>query len=344
MTKFHVNPETGDAGSCRAKLDESCPFGGPHDHFLTIEDARQHWESKQGGFLRSLRTKKIALNFVRVGTVSIAAVSLAGCTGMIDQGRTIPLDQNEPVNSQEYDPGVPDGSGVGEEISQIWDAVKEEINQAIEDGATTNGGPSTTPDPASIDGIMWQGGPLQPTAEEIQQAKDQLSQLVVQAERAASDYDRAALYGRSFDTGLAGRIEHRDVPNATFKNDSPQARIVSGVFTDPYTGLPVEVIGGSSSDADIDHIVALKEAYESETRPMSPDERRALANDFDNLVYVDSGVNRSKSDKDAAEWLPSYEPAQCAFVVQQIFVKHKYDLSVDNAEFVAMNQVLQTRC
>lgn len=348
MTKFHVNPETGDAGPCRAKLDDKCPFGGPHDHFLTAADARQHWESKQGGFLKGLRAKKVALNFIRIGTVSVAAVSLAGCTGVIDYGTTIPDQGSGPVISQEHDgdqPGATDPNA-GDEMDQLWESIKEDLNKLLDEEGNYTSGPSTNPvDPADTSHIMWQGGPLQPTDAEIQQAYETLDRLVVQPERdVTGQYDRAELYGRAFETGLAGRIEHRDVPNATFKNDSPQARVVDGYFHDPYTGELVHVVGGQSYDADIDHVVPLKEAFESETRPLSEAERRALANDFDNLVYVGSGVNRSKGDKDAAQWLPSYEPGQCAYVVQQILVKGKYDLAVDSAEKAAMLKVLNTRC
>jgi hypothetical protein len=264
------------------------------------------------------------------------AVSLTGCIS-IGLGAPAPYSQNPEPTPKEATPLITE-----EEQRQLQEAAEGlagKVKEAVDGlGETSEASAQPTGD------VYFQGKPLQPPQEEVQRAQALLDALVEQPAGSGDGYDRAAMYGKGFETGLAGRLEHRDVPNSTFRNDSPQARVVSGSFVDPYTGLPVQVTGGDSADADIDHITPLKEAYRSETRPLSFEERKALANDFDNLQYTASSVNRGKSDQDASTWLPSYEPAQCSYVLAQISVKHRYDLSVDSAEKQAMQNVLDTRC
>jgi len=196
---------------------------------------------------------------------------------------------------------------------------------------------------ASDGGVYFQGRDLRVSPEEVAEAQETLNNLIVNAEVDDGTYDRKELFGE-FRTGIAGAVEHRDVPDAEFRNDTPQARVVQGVFNDPYTGEPVQVIGGESYDADIDHIVPLKEVYISQTTPLTTEQMRDYANDLNSLVYTASGVNRGKGDGDAAEWLPSYEPSQCIYVVKQIEIKGNLKLSVDSAEKAAMQQVINTRC
>lgn len=43
MTKYHINPRSGQPGLCTASVG-SCPFGGIEDHHLTIREARKAYE------------------------------------------------------------------------------------------------------------------------------------------------------------------------------------------------------------------------------------------------------------------------------------------------------------
>lgn len=225
----------------------------------------------------------------------------------------------------------PSEFGFGGDLNNLFGS-EESSSGSSEDTSFTSDG-----------GVYFQGRDLRVSPEEVSQAQETLNSLVVKAEVDDGTYDRKELFG-AFRTGVAGAVEHRDVPDADFRNDTPQARVVSGVFNDPYTGEPVQVIGGESYDADIDHIVPLKEVYVSQTVPLTTEQMKDYANDLDNLVYTASGVNRAKGDGDAGEWLPSYEPSQCIYVVKQIEIKGNLRLSVDSAEKAAMQQVINTRC
>jgi hypothetical protein len=95
-----------------------------------------------------------------------------------------------------------------------------------------------------------------------------------------------------------------------------------------------------SSDVDIDHLVPLKEAWDSGARTWDDDTRERYANDLDDprsLVAVTDNVNQSKSDRDPAEWLPTY--GVCKYVVQWAAVKTRWGLTVDRAEKTTLRRL-----
>ena len=100
------------------------------------------------------------------------------------------------------------------------------------------------------------------------------------------------------------------------------------------------------SDFDIDHLVPLKEAWDSGAYTWSDDRREAFANDLTSpvsLIAVSARSNRSKGAKDPAEWLPPDATFHCDYVAQWIDVKVSWDLSVDEAELAAIESV-RDRC
>ena len=68
----------------------------------------------------------------------------------------------------------------------------------------------------------------------------------------------------------------------------------------------------------------------------------AFANDPLELLAVDGKANQTKSDGDAATWLPPNKPFRCAYVARQVAVKKKYSLWVTRSEYDAMAKILQT--
>jgi len=98
-----------------------------------------------------------------------------------------------------------------------------------------------------------------------------------------------------------------------------------------------------SSRFDIDHVVALKEAWDSGAWNWSADQRREFANDLSQpyfLIAVSASSNRSKSDRDPAEWLPSNTAYRCEYVRVWVQVKRAWNLSVDQAEHDAIRNIL----
>jgi hypothetical protein len=96
---------------------------------------------------------------------------------------------------------------------------------------------------------------------------------------------------------------------------------------------------GDPGDLDIDHVVALAEAWDSGAFGWTAEGRRAYANDLDApfaLIAVSAGSNRSKSDLDPADWLPPSEAARCPFVGAWLAVKVRWSLAVDPREAAAL--------
>lgn len=135
------------------------------------------------------------------------------------------------------------------------------------------------------------------------------------------------------------RILARDLRN-TQRPDG--CKVTKGVLLDPYTGKTIEFIRGESTsdDVQIDHVVALSNAWQTGAQSLRYDERVEIANDPLNLLAVDGPTNEKKSDGDAATWLPPNKPFRCEYVRRQIAVKVKYQLWVTMAERDAMNRVL----
>ncbi|MFI6421324.1 HNH endonuclease family protein [Streptomyces sp. NPDC050842] len=120
-----------------------------------------------------------------------------------------------------------------------------------------------------------------------------------------------------------------------------RCKVASGTLTDdPYTGTTVAYVRGRSK-VDIDHVVALSDAWQKGAGKWGEDTRRRFANDPLNLLAVDASTNRRKSDGDAATWLPPNKAYRCTYVARQVAVKRKYGVWVTGAERDAMKRVLK---
>lgn len=116
--------------------------------------------------------------------------------------------------------------------------------------------------------------------------------------------------------------------------------VLSGVlYPDPYTGRGLTYVRGRSV-IDIDHVVALGNAWVTGAQQLRLRARIALANDPLNLLAVSASANRQKGDGDAATWLPSNKRYRCAYVARQVAVKAKYRLWVTKAEREAIVRIL----
>lgn len=120
--------------------------------------------------------------------------------------------------------------------------------------------------------------------------------------------------------------------------------VISGSYVEPYTGVFKEFTERSqiSSGVQIDHVVALSDAWQKGAQNLTSDERYDLATDPLNLIAVDSSANQQKSDGDAATWLPSNKSFRCQYVARQVSVKYKYSLWLTQAEHDAISDILTT--
>ncbi len=189
--------------------------------------------------------------------------------------------------------------------------------------------------------------------------KDQGQAEVVPDKKSASfALDKLAVKGRAPKTGYAreqfsdgwGEIRGCDLRNLILARDLTAEKIdkedgcivLSGELSDPYTGKQVDFVRGqgSSSKVQIDHVVALSDAWQKGAQQLSAAKRYSFANDPLNLLAVDGPANMQKSDGDSATWLPSNKKYRCRYVARQIAVKLKYLLWVTAAEKSVMQRVL----
>ena len=172
-----------------------------------------------------------------------------------------------------------------------------------------------------------------------------LEELPVDRASSGGDYDRLEQFGDWADpdgNGCDARndVLARDLTGVVVDDDG--CRVLSGVLHDPYTGATIDFVRGplTSADVQIDHVVALKNAWITGADRLTRDQRVALANDPLNLQAVDGPTNGDKSASDAAAWLPPAEGYRCEYVARQIAVKAKYQLFVTAGEKDAMAEVL----
>ncbi len=137
-------------------------------------------------------------------------------------------------------------------------------------------------------------------------------------------------------------ILKRDLTAITYKPKTRECVVLTGVLLDKYSGETINFVRGniSSMEVQIDHVVALSNAWQTGAFKLTKLERTALANDPLNLFAVKGRLNSQKSDGDAATWLPPLKSFRCAYVAQQIAVKAKYSLWVTAPEKSAMIGIL----
>ncbi len=115
--------------------------------------------------------------------------------------------------------------------------------------------------------------------------------------------------------------------------------VVGGRWSSRYD----RIVTTDSSSFDIDHRVALKEAWDSGAWRWSESARDAFANDLGyapSLIAVSASSNRSKGDRDPAEWLPPNRGEWCRYARQWVAVKYRWRLAVDAAERSALTRIL----
>lgn len=172
-------------------------------------------------------------------------------------------------------------------------------------------------------------------------AATQLELLAVKGRAPKTGYERA-LFGSGWRE--SGGCSTRDLVLARDLDQTviEECEVQSGTLDDPYTGKTILFQRGpeTSDDVQIDHVVALSDAWQKGAQQLSPEAREDFANDPLELLAVDGPANQKKGDGDAATWLPANKDYRCRYVSRQIAVKKKYNLWVTSAEKGAIKNVL----
>lgn len=188
-------------------------------------------------------------------------------------------------------------------------------------------------------------------------SSDVLSEKTDNLELAATVLDQLPVKGRAPKTGYSraqfsdgwAQVEDCDIRNLILARDLSEVRlssdgctVLSGLLLDPYTAKNISFVRGADSSAavQIDHVVALSDAWQKGAQELSAEERFQFANDALNLLAVDGDANQQKGGSDAASWLPASKDYRCRYVARQVAVKRKYKLWVSDAERSSIRRVL----
>lgn len=172
-----------------------------------------------------------------------------------------------------------------------------------------------------------------------------LEQLTIAPEADGGGYDRNA-FKHWVDADRDGCDARQEVliAEATGAVQAAADRgcpVTSGEWVSIYDGVVVT----DPRRLDIDHMVPLKEAWESTAASWADEDREAYANDLDEadaLLAVTASTNRSKSDRDPAQWKPPDEETWCDYATAWIRVKLKWSLNADEDEVASLREMLAT--
>ena len=178
-------------------------------------------------------------------------------------------------------------------------------------------------------------------------AENLLDSLPVKGRAPKTGYTRAQFGQTWADVNRNGcdtrnDILKRDLTDVVFREGTRNCVVESGTLIDPYSGATINFIKGekSSMEVQIDHVVALSNAWQTGAFKSTLERRTEFANDPENLLAVQGRLNSQKGDGDAATWLPPLKKYRCTYVSKQIAVKAKYGLWITAPEKAAMKNIL----
>ena len=186
-----------------------------------------------------------------------------------------------------------------------------------------------------IGGPAYAAPPGIPTAST---AKSELATLTVAAWTHTTTYDRDLF--PTWDT-ISGTCNTRET---VLKRDGTSVVVnsactaTSGSWYSPYDGATWT----AASDLDIDHVVPLKNAWESGAWAWTTAKRESYANDLTDpqLIAVTDNVNQAKGDKSPDQWLPPRTSYRCTYARMWVAVKYTWVLTVTSAEKSTLTSIL----
>ena len=244
-----------------------------------------------------------------------------------------------PDQPEEPQPEVPDDSSPQPEVPEPDHSEAPQPEQPEE----PQPGPEATPDPtpeAPQPEAPWPEGP--------RHNRGNIAALLTTLETRPVDtrerYRRDA-FGKSWGDPDGNRCNTRNDILARDLRDVKKrdhCKVLSGVLYGPYTKKTIHFTSGryTSDDVQIDHVVAVRDAWQTGAQNLDKEMRIYFYNDPLNLLAVDGPTNTRKGSKNAAQWLPPNTQFHCEYVGRQIAVKARYHLWVTQEERNAMIRVL----
>lgn len=188
--------------------------------------------------------------------------------------------------------------------------------------------------PASVPGTL--------PALTLSSATGMLNALNVAPEASSTAYSRDYFkhWIDADSNGCNTRAEVLIVESTTATTRSGSCTIATGSWFSPYDEQTIT----SAGSIDIDHMVPLKQAWLSGASDWTAQQRELYANDMGwpgSLIAVSASSNRSKSDQDPANWMPSSSGYRCTYVATWVAVKWRWNLTVDPQEKQVLSDTLK---
>jgi len=178
-----------------------------------------------------------------------------------------------------------------------------------------------------------------------------LNEITVTKEIKGNDYKRRSHFGDWIDADNDSQNTRQEVlaneslMPVTWSNDGK--KVLSGLWYDPFTDKtfthPNRQTGSKYAILQIDHIVPLKEAWQSGAKKWTKQQRINYSNDMTNnghLIAVHGGTNGSKGYKDPAEWMPPNKDFHCGYALTWTAIKVEWQLTMDQTEFDTIKAIL----
>jgi hypothetical protein len=239
------------------------------------------------------------------------------------------------------------GEQPDDEIATAEDGAEPSASPTVGQSATTVVTTPESSDPvppttSASDDLVPSAAPPIDTVPGSHRALDVLAFITVENERGA-DYDRS-LFGYPNDADGDGC----DVRAEVLQRDSlidigPGCPVTTGEWHSSYDGAVVT----DSELLELDHVVSLKEAWDSGASSWDDSRRVSFANDVEDprtLRVVLREMNQDKADKDPSNWLPPSDEVVCAYLADFVAIKARWGLSMDESEFGRIRNVLTDRC
>ncbi len=228
--------------------------------------------------------------------------------------------------------------------------VAEPVPEPAAEETRTPAEPSKSPSPASAAPAAPSGKGNAATAKPGT-TLHQLAGIPIKGRAPKTGYERS-LFGSGWKdpdrNGCDARNDmlRRDLDGIAVRPGTNGCVVTSGVLSDPFTGKRIDFVRGqgTSTQVQIDHVVALSDAWQKGAQKMTEEQRVDFGNDPLNLLAVDGPSNAAKGDSDAASWLPPDKSFRCSYVARQTAVKAKHGLWMTKAEHEGIKRIITMQC
>lgn len=147
-----------------------------------------------------------------------------------------------------------------------------------------------------------------------------------------------------YDTRNEVLIRDASDPSSVAVNEKNKCQVVKGSWPDPYTGQEYKL----ASAIQVDHVVPLRNAFNSGAHQWQPPRRCHYANYMGNefhLRAVNGHENMSKGDKGPEGYMPPNAAFACQYLKEWMKIKAIWGLKVTEDEATSIVQLIQDhRC